>query len=112
MDYIIEMFKNSFNFEGRTTRPEFWYPILFSTILSLLITLIDELVGTMGILNMIFLIVISIPLMALSVRRLHDIGMSGWWYLIGMIPILGLIMIYFYAKKSEDTDNDYGKYEA
>jgi uncharacterized membrane protein YhaH (DUF805 family) len=50
-----------------------------------------------------------IPLISLSVRRLHDIGKSGWWYLLIFIPVLGsLLLLFWAAKKSEDGENRFG----
>ena len=53
-------------------------------------------------------LLLILPLFAVTARRLHDINMSGWWQLIGFVPIIGWLMIFFYCKKSDLEDNKYG----
>ena len=95
---IKKGFLNYFNFSGRSSRSEFWYFFLFVIIFSSITTFIDtfilgyhsEELGTTG--KILFLLTI-IPQLSIIVRRLHDVGKSGWWFLlsftiIGLIPLL------------------------
>ena len=83
---IKKGFQNYFNFSGRSSRSEFWYFYLFILILSSITTFIDtfilgyhsEELGTTG---EIFLLLTIIPQLSIIVRRLHDVGKSGWWFL-------------------------------
>lgn len=57
----------------------------------------------------IFALIITLPSIAVSIRRLHDTGRSGWWLLIGAIPIIGILMlIYWYAQDGEPQINTFG----
>lgn len=100
---------NYFNFEGRASRSEYWWFALFQAILSLLISVIFG-SGTTGIiLSSIVGLALFMPALGLCVRRLHDINKSGWWYFIGLVPIVGFILlIVWFCKPSDVTPNQYG----
>lgn len=100
-------------FQGRSSRSEYWWWVLFVAILSFCIGIIEAILGfsmtavqtTSGILSLVLLL----PGLGLSVRRLHDIGKSGWWILLGFIPVVGaIILIIWFARDSEMTENRYG----
>ena len=121
--YFLDTIKNRYaKFDGRATRSEYWYFILFYFILALIVTLVDVLVINPmlgltpeqaqqgGILQIILGLGLLIPTLALTIRRLHDIGKSGWWLLIALIPIIGaLVLIYFYVQDSQAGSNIYGE---
>lgn len=105
-------FANYFNFSGSTARATFWWWVLANVIILFAIGLVDVfLINSMlnlGVddpsraLSTLYSLAILIPNIAISVRRLHDIGRSGWWLLIGLVPIIGaLILIYFYVQPSD-----------
>ncbi len=107
-------------FSGRASRSEFWYWVLAVVLLAIIVALIDAMiiVPALGLdpydpsssqpLSALLGIVLFLPGLAMVVRRLHDIGKSGWWVLISLIPLLGiLVLIYFYIQPSEGP-NDYG----
>ena len=63
----------------------------------------------MGLLTTLYSLAILIPSIAVVVRRLHDTGRSGWWLLIGLIPVLGsIVLIVFFVLDSEPGENAYG----
>lgn len=90
-------------FTGRATRSEFWYFVLVNLIISII-------VGVFGkFLQSLYSLIVLVPSLAVAVRRLHDIGKSGWWLLLVLIPIIGwIILIVFYATDTEARDNQYG----
>lgn len=120
--YFLDTVKNRYaDFKGRATRSDYWYFILFSVIISIVLTLIDtyavnpllgmtpEEAAKGGILSVTFTLAILLPQIGVGVRRLHDIGKSGWWYLIILIPILGvLILLFFFVTDSQAGENKYG----
>lgn len=99
--YKKVVFENYANFNGRARRSEYWYFILFNALFSLALTIIDDLLGLnfgtaeSGVLNTIYSLAVFIPSLAVSVRRLHDIGKSGWLLLItyGTIILLAVFLI-------------------
>ena len=81
---------------------------------SVVLELIDSLIGSvsesgMGLLSSVYSIGVLIPSLALSVRRLHDIGRTGWWVLISIIPVIGVVvLLVFMLLDSEPGSNRYG----
>lgn len=101
------VFKNYVNFEGRATRPEYWWFVLAYAIVNIILSLIPR-VGT--ILSGILGLAVLIPSIGVAVRRLHDINKSGWWLLIALVPIVGyIIVILWLVKPSDNGENQYGE---
>lgn len=96
-------FQNYTNFKGRSRRSEYWWFCLFNMIVSLAFTLIlPDLSG-------LWTVVILVPSLALAVRRLHDIGKSGWWYLLMLIPLVGgIILLIWFCRDSDPQPNQWG----
>lgn len=91
-------------FSGRATRPEYWWFVLFYFVTAAVLNLIDNALGLGagpdargGLLSFLFALGMLIPLLAALVRRLQDTGRSGWWALIGLIPIIGTLVLIFFA---------------
>lgn len=113
--YFLGTLKNRYaDFNGKATRSQYWYFVLFYVLLSIVLVLIDTFVvnpllgmniqeaSQGGILQMVFALALIIPTIAIGVRRLHDIGKSGWWMLISLVPIIGfLVLIFFFVQESK-----------
>lgn len=110
MHWYLDVIKNYVGFSGRATRTEFWMFVLINFIISIIAMLIDYfLLHGLRIINTLYSLAVFLPGLAVTVRRLHDIGRTGWWILIGLIPILGWIwLIVYYCTDSQDTENAYG----
>ncbi len=115
MNYYIEVLKKYIAFSGRARRAEYWYFALFNSIISVLLIVIDQLIGThgqnstMGVLSGLYSLAVLLPSLGVLVRRLHDTGRSGWWWLIAFIPLIGaIILIVFTVSDSTPGDNKYG----
>jgi uncharacterized membrane protein YhaH (DUF805 family) len=95
-------------FSGRARRSEYWWFVLASVIASVVASIVDTALGV-SILSLLLSLGLLIPSLALGVRRLHDIGKSGWWILIGLIPLVGVIvLIVFACQDSEPGTNQWG----
>jgi uncharacterized membrane protein YhaH (DUF805 family) len=98
-------------FTGRARRSEYWYWTLFYIILSIIASMLDRAVFNTTYGSWFSAIVglgLLIPSLAVAVRRLHDTSRSGWWILLGLIPVVGaIILIVFYVQDSHG-DNQYG----
>ena len=103
-----------FDFEGRSSRSEYWWSYLAITILNITIVILSNSLDPSSGIHIILLlsyIVLLIPSLAVSVRRLHDIDKSGWWLLISLIPLIGaIILIFWFATKSDEGINRFGDY--
>ena len=100
MNYYIDALKKYAVFSGRATRKEFWMFVLFSFIVMVVLSLIDSFIGSgdMSILSTIYGLGVLLPSLGIAIRRLHDTNRSGWWLLIGLIPLVGaIVLIVFYA---------------
>ena len=94
-------------FTGRASRSEFWWFALFQLLVCAGGQIISQVLG--GLLSLALLL----PILAVTARRLHDIGKSGWLMLIGLIPLIGwLLLIYWYVQPSAEGANDYGETRA
>lgn len=115
MNWYLGVLKKYAVFSGRAQRVEFWYFVLFNIIVSIILTILDIMIGTFneqagsGILSGIYSLGVIIPSIAVGTRRLHDIGKSGWWQLIALIPIIGAIVLIVWFATDSKQDNQYGK---
>ena len=115
MNWYLQALKKYADFSGRARRREYWFYILFYVIILVVLTICDTIIGTtmqgagLGILTLIYLLAVLIPTLAVTVRRLHDTGRSGWWILIQLVPIVGVfILLYFLVSDSNPGTNAYG----
>jgi uncharacterized membrane protein YhaH (DUF805 family) len=100
---------NYATFSGRARRSEYWWYVLFVFIASLVLGMVDKAVIGAGILQGAFGLATFIPGIAVGVRRLHDRDRSGWWLLIGFVPLIGwLILIYWFATPGTAGENRFG----
>ena len=102
-------------FTGRSRRKEFWMFVLFTFVVEIILAIIDAIIGTyntavgMGLLSGLFYLAILVPSIALNTRRLHDIGKSGWFQLLFLIPIVGFILwIIWMVRDGDEGMNQYG----
>ena len=109
MNYWLGCFKKYAEFSGRARRKEYWMFFLFNMLIALGIQIIEAVLGTGGMLGGLYSLAVLLPGWAVFTRRMHDIGKSGWWWLIGLIPVVGTIVLFvFMCKDSEPGDNAYG----
>ncbi len=118
--YFVDTLKRRYaDFKGRASRSEYWYFVLFCIIIAIILSIIDSIFGfhpaegsRAGGLGSLFSIITIIPSLALAIRRLHDIGKSGWWILVGVIPVINFIgafvLIFYFTRDSEAGTNEYG----
>ncbi len=116
MNWYIKVLNNYAVFSGRARRKEYWMFFLFNFIFGLVASLIDLSIGLLtftvfgvGLLTILYGLAVLVPGLAVAVRRLHDVGKSGWYYLIVLIPIAGAIwFLVLTCTDSQAGDNKYG----
>jgi uncharacterized membrane protein YhaH (DUF805 family) len=95
-------------FEGRAHKAAFWWWFLFQLLVYIGAEIIDAILGT-PIFWIIAVLGLLLPNLSVSIRRLHDTNRTGWWILIGLIPIVGfIVLLIFYLQQSDPGVNDYG----
>jgi uncharacterized membrane protein YhaH (DUF805 family) len=91
---ISTVFKKYATFTGTASRSEFWWFCLFCVVVSMLLTVSDTLRAIFGLATLV-------PSIAVACRRLHDTDRSGWWQLLGLIPVIGwIVLLVFYVQES------------
>ena len=116
MNYFIDCLTKKYAcFSGRARRQEYWLFVLFNFIAAFVVGFIGGVlagatgVGAFSYLGPIYSLAVLIPGFAVLFRRLHDIGKSGWWWLIAFIPLIGVLVLFiFCCLDSQPGDNDYG----
>jgi uncharacterized membrane protein YhaH (DUF805 family) len=99
MNYYLKAFKNMTDFAGRANNSEFWYFVLFNILFSVAVMLTESISGLdsflfkSGSISKIYSLIVFIPGLALTVRRLHDTGKSGSYIFLVLIPIIGIIIL-------------------
>ena len=115
MNWYFEVLKKYAVFGGRARRKEYWYFVLFNALIGIVLAIVDGVTGTLvpgagiGLLGGLYSLAVFIPGFAVTVRRLHDTGKSGWWLLIFLVPLVGVIVfLVFMVKDSQPGENRYG----
>ena len=106
-------FKKYADFSGRALRSEFWWFVLFSILGGIVTTIIDVMIlgysiESYGPVNIIFTVVLILPGIAVTARRLHDVNRSGWWQLIELTIIGILLILVWNITEGEKKKNIYG----
>lgn len=136
MHYYFDVLKRYWDFNGRTARKEFWMFVLINAIISIILLTLDVVLGfqivvfqpaaiggdaaagiapitptplELGILQNIYALAVFLPCLGLAVRRLHDTGKSGWWWLMNFICCIGwIVLLVFYVTRGTEGENKYG----
>jgi uncharacterized membrane protein YhaH (DUF805 family) len=114
VNWYIEVMRKYAVFSGRAQRQEYWMFVLLNIIIVLVLGVIEGILdsdsgGSRGVLGTLYGLAVLIPGLAVSVRRIHDTGQSGWWLLIVLIPVIGaIILLIFMVQSSRPTRNQYG----
>jgi uncharacterized membrane protein YhaH (DUF805 family) len=125
MDWFVLVLKKYAQFQGRSRRSEYWYFALFHVLIALAVIVPaiifiaigasshNSIVTGLGVVLYLayfaFSLALLVPSVAVTVRRLHDTGRSGWWYFIALVPFAGpIILLVFLCSDSQPGDNLYG----
>lgn len=115
MNWYLQVLKNYAGFSGRARRKEYWMFALFSMIFTIVAMILDNILGITaegkeyGLFYILYVLAVFIPSLAVSIRRLHDVGKSGWMILIALIPIIGAIwLLVLLVTDGKPGENQYG----
>ncbi|MEU1305611.1 DUF805 domain-containing protein [Streptomyces shenzhenensis] len=108
MNWYIEVLKKYAVFEGRARRKEYWMFALVNVVIAIVLAIVDAVLGTQ-IPSVVYALAVLLPGLGVSVRRLHDTGRTGWWLLIGIIPLVGaIVLLIFTVSEGTKGQNEYG----
>jgi uncharacterized membrane protein YhaH (DUF805 family) len=118
---VSDGFSQYATFSGRSRRSAYWYWVLFVFLGSVVASLLDNLLGitiegasvagndSVGWISLLFAFAVIIPSLAVTFRRLHDTGRSGWWWLFALLCCIGQIIVFIFClSDSTPGDNEYG----
>lgn len=109
MNWYLGCWKKYAEFSGRARRTEYWMFFLFNFLAGIVFGVLDGALGMSGTLGGLYNLAVLIPGLAVLIRRLHDTGRSGWWWLIALVPLVGIIvLIVFLCGDSQPGENRYG----
>jgi uncharacterized membrane protein YhaH (DUF805 family) len=126
LEAVKHVYSNYVNFRDRAPRSEYWWFVLFNVIVSVIIGIVEAMLGlgsgmaqmgggsmsasfAGGPLSIIWMLVNLLPGIGVGVRRLHDTDRSGWWLLIGLVPLVGaIVLLVFFCQKGTTGANRFG----
>ena len=109
MNWYLGCWQKFAEFNGRARRTEYWMFSLFNFMAGILVALADGVLGTAGMLGLIFNLAVLVPSLAVTARRLHDTDRSGWMMLIALIPLVGpIVLLVFMCLDSKPGENRFG----
>jgi len=114
VNWYVSVLQKYAVFSGRARRKEYWMFFLFNLLISIGLAIVDGVAGlttayNVGILGAIYSLAVLIPSLAVSIRRLHDTDRSGWWCLIGFVPLIGaIVLLIFFVMDGTPGDNRFG----
>ena len=116
MNYYFKVLRQYVDFKGRARRAEYWNFTLISTLISIALLFIDlyvfgtdHMAGQSGIIGNLYSLAVLLPSLGVLVRRLHDVGKSGWFFLIILIPLIGFIwLLILLFRDSQQGENKWG----
>ena len=115
MEWYLKVINSYFDFNGRARIKEYWMFVLINSIISIVSFYLDSFLGTTfaigyGPIYIGYGLAVLIPSIAVAIRRLHDVGKSGWMYLVAFIPIVGFIwLLILLIKEGDQGNNAYGE---
>lgn len=116
MNWYLSVMRNYANFDGRARRREYWIFVLLNTVFMLVAMILDNVLGLTKItsgfspLYSLYFLATLVPSLAVTVRRLHDTGKSGWYLLVAFIPFIGSIWLFVLTILDSDPyENEYGQ---
>ena len=114
MNWYVETLKKFAVFGGRAQRMEYWVFVLVNLLITVALGFVEGLARNTSelqtsVLASLFTLAVLLPSLGVTVRRLHDTGRSGWWILIGIVPLIGSIVLFiFMVTDSQPGENSYG----
>jgi uncharacterized membrane protein YhaH (DUF805 family) len=108
--WYTEVLRKYTVFSGRAGRPEYWWFTLANIIIVVVLDILGATVGSiLQVVGAIYGLAVFLPSLGVSIRRLHDTNRSGWWILIGIVPLIGwIVLLVFYCSAGTPGDNNYG----
>lgn len=114
MYWYLEVLKKYALFTGRARRTEYWYFVLANVLIGVGLAIVDAIIRKItgigfGLFGSVYALAVLVPGIAVSIRRLHDTDRSGWWLLLALVPLVGLVLLIFMVEDSNGGTNRFGQ---
>ena len=110
MNGYIEAWKRYAQFSGRSSVAEFWQFFLVNGVISLVFAVFDILFEGVWKVEVMYGLLVFLPMLSVTVRRLRDTNRSAWWLLVVLIPAIGMVLLLILLALPSESDNDVGHY--
>jgi len=112
VNWYLDVVKNKYaKFDGRAGRPEYWFFVLGNFVAAIVLSILSRIpvIGLLfAVVLLLFMVAILVPAIAVTTRRLHDTGRSGWWQLLYFVPLAGIVVFVFTLLPSAAGNNNFG----
>jgi uncharacterized membrane protein YhaH (DUF805 family) len=109
LEWYLKVVRDNYaNFEGRARRSEFWYFTLVNFIVAVILSIIASIAGFVIYLYYIYALAVLVPSIAVGIRRLHDLGKSGWFYLLAFVPLVNIYILVLFCTEGDRGSNEFG----
>ena len=112
MHWYTDVIRKYAVFSGRAARPEYWWFVLYNLIVALVINIVVGVIAgrsTGQVVSDLYSLAVLLPSLGVAIRRLHDTNRTGWWLLIGIIPVIGwIVLLVFLVMASDPGSNSHG----
>jgi uncharacterized membrane protein YhaH (DUF805 family) len=109
LDWYLKVVRDNYaNFDGRARRSEFWYFGLMNAIVYIIFLVLSMVAGFFMYIYWVYSLAVLVPSIAVGVRRLHDVGKSGWFYLLAFIPLVNIYILVLFCTEGTRGPNEFG----
>lgn len=110
-EFFVEYLKNNYSkFDGRISRQQYWMFALYSMLIGIVLNICIVLLPFLAVFGIIYSFALLVPSICLIIRRLHDVNLSGWWFFVSLVPLLGAIaLLIILCLPSDAKANNYGE---
>ena len=107
---FVDYLKNDYvKFDGRVSRRQYWMFALYSMLISFVLGFVGGLIPFLSIISLLYVLAILVPSVGLGIRRLHDLNLSGWFFLICIIPFIGgIALVLLFCLPGDEKENNFG----
>ena len=110
MNGYLDAWKRYAQFSGRASLEAFWMFFLVNSVISLVFVLLEIFFQTTWQIEALYSLLIFLPMLSITVRRLHDTNRSAWWLLVVLVPAIGMLVLLVLLALPSEPDSDFGHY--
>lgn len=110
MDWYVDAWKRYAQFSGRASLKAFWLFFLVNCLISVVFVVLEIVFQSTWKIEALYSLLVFLPMLSLTVRRLHDTNRSAWWLLVVLVPAIGMLVLLVLLALPSEPDSDFGHY--